>query len=304
MKKELALAYIALAAVCIIWGTTYLALRIAVLHFPPFLFTAIRQSIAGLLLIAFMVYVAKAPRPTKEQLLNQAIGGFFMISLGNGLVAWSEMHIPSGVAAIICSLMPVLVIIINLSVNREERPTVPIMIGVAMGLLGIVMIFGEHVSDFSTQYIIGIVLTFIAVASWAGGSIWIKRHNTASNPFLNAGLQMFFGGVLLFPVSLVADNLESVSWSPEAVYSLLYLIVFGSIIAYASYSYSLRKLPMTIVSLYAYVNPLVAVLLGWAVLDEKLNLQIGIAILITIAGIYIVNRGYQLRNLWKAQFSK
>lgn len=304
MKKELALAYIALAAVCLIWGTTYLALRIAVLHFPPFLFTAIRQTTAGLLLITFMIYVAKAKWPSKEQLINQAIGGFFMISLGNGLVAWSEMHIPSGVAAIICSLMPVLVIIINLSINREEKPTVPILIGVVMGLLGIVMIFSEHINEFSTQYIIGIVMTFLAVASWAGGSIWIKRHNTTSNPFLNAGLQMFFGGFLLFPVSLAADNLESVSWSPEAVYALIYLIVFGSIIAYASYSYSLRKLPMTIVSLYAYVNPIVAVLLGWAVLNEKLNMQIGIAILITIAGIYIVNRGYQLRNLWKAQFSK
>jgi drug/metabolite transporter (DMT)-like permease len=304
VKKELALAYIALAAVCLIWGTTYLALRIAVLHFPPFLFTAIRQTTAGLLLIVFMIYVAKATWPSKEQLINQAIGGFFMISLGNGLVAWSEMHIPSGVAAIICSLMPVLVIIINLSVNREEKPTAPILIGVVMGLLGIVMIFSEHINDFSTQYIMGIVMTFLAVASWAGGSIWIKRHNTTSNPFLNAGLQMFFGGFLLFPVSLAADNLDSVSWSPEAAYSLIYLIVFGSIIAYAAYSYSLRKLPMTIVSLYAYVNPIVAVLLGWAVLNEKLNMQIGIAILITIAGIYIVNRGYQLRNLWKAQFSK
>jgi drug/metabolite transporter (DMT)-like permease len=100
------------------------------------------------------------------------------------------------------------------------------------------------------------------------------------------------------------DNLSSVTWTPEAGYSLLYLIIFGSIIAYASYSYALRKLPMTIVSLYAYVNPLVAVVLGWVVLDEKLNTKIGIAILITIAGIYIVNRGYQLRKLWKTQFSK
>ena len=304
LKKEHAIAYLALVVVCIIWGTTYLALRIGVLHFPPFLFTAIRQTIAGGLLIGFMVIVGKAKWPSKEQLFNQAIGGFFMISLGNGLVAWSEMHIPSGLAAIICSLIPVLVIIINISFNSEEKPTIPIIIGLIMGLLGIVMIFGEHVNDFSSKYIMGIVMTFLAVASWAGGSIWIKKHNTASNPFLNAGLQMFFGGFLLFPVSLVADNLENITWSPEAIYSMLYLIVFGSIIAYASYSYSLRKLPMTIVSLYAYANPLVAVILGWLVLDEKLNTRIGIAILITIAGIYIVNRGYQLRNLWKAQFSK
>jgi len=108
----------------------------------------------------------------------------------------------------------------------------------------------------------------------------------------------------LIPFSLAFDDLSAVSWSPEAVYALLYLIVFGSLVAYASYSYALRKLPMTIVSLYAYVNPLVAVLLGWLVLDEKLNIKIIGAFLLTIAGIYIVNKGYQLRNEWKAQFSR
>lgn len=304
MKRDLLIAYIALGAVCIIWGTTYLALRIAVLHFPPFLFTAIRQTTAGLLLAGFMILIAKTALPPKAHLLRQAIGGFFMITLGNGLVAWAEMHIPSGIAAIICSLMPVLVILINLSVNKEEKPTAPIILGVAIGLAGIVMIFGEHINDFSSQYIMGIIMTFAAVFSWAAGSIWIKKHNSNSNPFLNAGLQMFFGGLWLFPMSLFFDDLRAVHWSPEAGYAMLYLIIFGSIIAYAAYSYSLRKLPMTIVSLYAYVNPLVAVVLGWLVLNEKLNMHIGIAILITVAGIYIVNRGYQLRSLWKAQFSR
>ncbi len=305
MKRDLLIAYIALGAVCVIWGTTYLALRIAVLHFPPFLFTAIRQITAGLLLLGFLFAIMKTPRPTKEHIIRQAIGGFFLISLGNGLVAWSEMHIPSGIAAIICSLMPMVVILINLSINREEKPTIPIVLGVAIGLTGIIMIFGEHFSEFSnTQYLMGILATLVAVLSWAAGSIWIKKHNANSNPFLNAGLQMFFGGLFVLPFSFLFDDLHVVSWSPEVAWSMLYLIIFGSIIAYASYSYALRKLPMTIVSLYAYVNPLVAVLLGWIVLDEKLNIKIGIAILITVAGIYIVNRGYQLRDLWKAQFSR
>lgn len=305
MKKELLFAYLALAAVCIIWGTTYLALRIAVLHFPPFLFTVIRQLTAGVLLVGFMVTLGKAAWPSREHIIRQAIGGFFMISLGNGLVAWAEMHIPSGIAAIICSLMPVLVILINLSINKDERPTVPIMLGVALGLVGIILIFSEHISEFSkTEYLLGIILIFTAALSWAGGSIWIKKKNTDSNPFVNAGLQMFFGGFWLIPFSLLFDDLRSVSWSAEAGYSLLYLILFGSIVAYASYSYALRKLPMTIVSMYAYVNPLVAVVLGWLVLDEKLNTQIGIAFILTVAGIYIVNKGYQLRDAWRAQFSR
>jgi drug/metabolite transporter (DMT)-like permease len=299
------IAYAALAAVCLIWGTTYLALRIAVLHFPPFLFTAIRQTTAGLILLAFMFTVGKAAWPTRQHFIRQAIGGFFMLSLGNGLVAYAEMEIPSGVAAIICSLMPVVVILLNLFSNKEEKPNAPIIIGVILGLVGIVMIFGQHVAEFSNaQYIIGIILTFGAVVAWAGGSIWMKKKNTDSNPFVNAGIQMLFGGIWCFPLSFAFDDLTNVTWSSEAVWSLAYLIIFGSLIAYASYSYALRKLPMTIVSMYAYINPLVAVLLGWIVLSEKLNIQIIIAFLLTVAGIYIVNRGYQLRNEWKAQFSR
>lgn len=299
------LPYLALAAVCLIWGTTYLALRIAVLHFPPFLFSAIRQTIAGLILAGSVLAFMKIKFPSKQHLIRQAIGGFFLMTLGNGLVAWGEVHIPSSIAAIICSLMPLMVILINLSINRDEKPNLPIAIGVALGLVGIVMIFGEHLNEFSTPgYTLGIISIFGAVISWAAGSIWIKKHNADSNPFLNAGLQMLFGGLFMLPASLVFDDLSNVSWSPEAGWSMLYLIVFGSIIAYACYSYALRKLPMTIVSMYAYINPLVAVLLGWLILDEQLTVRMGIAIVITVAGIYIVNRGYQLRTLWKAQFSK
>ena len=166
------------------------------------------------------------------------------------------------------------------------------------------LLFSEHIASFSrTEYIIGIVFTFAAVLAWAGGSIWIKKHHTDSNPFVNAGLQMFFGGLFMLPFSLAFDDLSRITWSAEVSWSLFYLIVFGSIIAYASYAYALRKLPMTIVSLYAYINPLVAVVLGWLVLDEILNAKVWIAMALTIAGIYIVNKGYQLRNAWKAQIT-
>ncbi|HEY0653918.1 MAG TPA: EamA family transporter [Chryseosolibacter sp.] len=304
-NRSLYIAYAGLAAVCLIWGTTYLALRIAVLHFPPFLFTALRQTTAGLILLAFMFTVGKAAWPSKEHFFRQAIGGFFMLSLGNGLVAYAEMEIPSGVAALICSMMPVMVIVINFFISKDERPNIPIVIGVILGLIGIVMIFGQHLAEFSNaRYIIGIILTFGAVVAWAGGSIWMKKKNNDSNPFVNAGIQMLFGGIWCFPLSLMFDDLSNVSWSAEAAWSLLYLIIFGSLIAYASFSYALKKLPMTIVSMYAYINPLVAVLLGWLVLDEKLNAQIIVAMLLTIGGIYIVNKGYQLRNEWKAQFSR
>lgn len=304
MNRTSTLPYLALAAVCLIWGTTYLALRIAVLHFPPFLFTAMRQISAGLLLLLFMFTIGKAAFPSRQLLLRQSIAGFFMISLGNGLVAWAEMHIPSGIAAIICSLMPVLVILMNVAIDRDERPTFPIIVGVILGLLGIVVMFGEDLSAFSNSaYVLGIAFTFTAALAWAGASIWIKKKNTESNLFVNAGLQMFFGGLWLLPLSLIFDDLSIVRWSAEVGWSLAYLIVFGSIVAYASYAYALRKLPMTIVSLYAYINPLVAVVLGWMILGETLNIRIWFAMFLTITGIYVVNRGYQLRDAWRAQFS-
>jgi len=298
-------AYIALSAICIIWGTTYLALRIGVLHFPPFLFVIIRQLASGILLGGFVLIFFKASWPTRENIIRQAIAGFFMISLGNGLVAYAEVSIPSGVAAILCSLMPMMVILVNLAINRDERPTVPIFFGVVVGLLGIVMIFSEHLKEFSNfNYRVGILLIFTAVVSWAGASVWLKKKNSEGNLFLNTALQMFFGGVWLIPCTFLFDDLQAVTWTNEAAIALAYLIIFGSIVAYACYSYALRKLPLTILSLYAYVNPVVAVILGWLVLNEKLNLMIALAICVTVAGIYIVNRGYFVGKQWKTQATR
>lgn len=299
------IAYLALGAVCIIWGTTYLALRIGVTQFPPFLFSVMRFLCAGPILLGFMLTVGKAKLPGRKGIFNQAVAGLLMVTLGIAVVGWAEMYVSSGLAAIICSMMPIWVVLINVSVNRNERPTFPIVLGLLIGLSGIVMIFGEHLSDFSdSRYTFGIALTFLANLSWAVGSVWTKKKNDQTNPFLNAGLQMFFGGLFLIPLSLIFDDYSTIHWSGGVISALVYLILVGSVAGYACYLYAVKKLPMTIVSLYAYINPIVAVLLGWLVLDEKLNMRIGIAILITIAGIYIVNKGYQLRDVWKAQFSK
>ena len=292
------LAYLALGAVCIIWGTTYLALRVGVTQFPAFLFSMIRFLIAGPVLILFMLTIGKAEWPDKKTLINQAVAGFFMITVGVSVVGWGEMYVSSGVAAVICSVMPIWTILINLIVSKDERPNWLIVLGLATGLGGIILIFSEYLTEFSdSNYVIGIVMTFLANLCWAIGSIWTKKKNQNTNPFLNAGLQMLFGGLLLIPFSLILDDYSSVQWSGEIIYTLAYMIVVGSIGAYACYSYAIKKLPMTIVSLYAYINPIVAVILGWLILNEKLNLRIGLAIFITITGIYLVNRGYQLKNL-------
>jgi drug/metabolite transporter (DMT)-like permease len=248
-----------------------------------------------------MLLVGKVPFPKKDNIINQAVGGFFMITLGISVVGWAETYISSGLAAIICSVMPIWTILINFTLNRNEKPNLLIALGLLAGLAGIIFIFGEHLSEFSSaRYTFAIIITFIANISWALGSVWIKKKNQESNPFLNAGLQMFFGGLFLIPLSLLLDDYKTIQWSGEVLISLAYLILIGSVAGYACYSYAIKKLPMTIVSLYAYINPIVAVLLGWLILSEKLNVKIVLSILVTIAGIYLVNRGYNYKQAKKA----
>jgi len=297
IKRENLLAYLCLAGICLIWGTTFLAIRIGVKDFPPFLFAAIRQLSAGVLLSTIIIILQKPKLPTLKHVGQMAVLGFFMITMGNGLVSWAEVFVDSGIAAIICSIMPALVILFNVMLNRSEAPNASIVIGVITGLGGIVLVFSEHLQNFTnTNYTMGIILIFLAIVGWSVGSIFAKRSNQSGNLFLNAGMQMFFGGVWCLPLSFFFDDYSSIHWTPATVYSLIYLIVFGSSVAYALYFYVIAKLPMTIASLYAYVNPLVAVVLGSLILGEKLNFKIGLAFLVTVAGIYMVNRGYQQRE--------
>ena len=294
IKKNILIAYLCLAGICLIWGSTFLVLKIGVSEFPPFLFACLRQTIAGGFLTAFMIVVMGAKLPGGVQVLKQMVGGFLLITLGNGLISFAVHYVPSSVSAIICSAMPVIVILLNLTINRSELPNATIIFGVLAGMGGITMVFSEHLADFSNQnYTTSIVLIFISTFSWACASFLLKKSNETINPFLNAGMQMFFGGLFCLPLSLLFDDYSVTTWSPTMLYSLAYLILIGSVAAQAMYSYALTQLPLTIASMYSYVNPLVAMFLGWLVLSEKINIKIAFAILITVSGIYLVNRGYQ-----------
>ena len=304
-KRSNLLAYLALGAICVIWGTTYLALRVGVTQFPPFLFSSIRFLIAGPILLGLLFMLGKGSKPTRKFLFHQAVSGLLMCTLGVGVVGWAETIVSSGLAAIICSVMPIWVILINIGITSEEKPTIPIVIGLMIGLIGIVLIFGEHVTEFSDpQYAFCIIMAFFGNISWSFGTVWMKQKNQNTDPILAASWQMFFGGVFLIPMSLVFDDYTNIHWTAGSLIAMGHLILFGSVAAYTCLGYAIKKLPVTIVSLYAYINPIVAVVLGGLILNEKLNVQIGIGILITLAGIYIVNRGYQFKEFWKAQFSK
>jgi len=288
-------AYLSLVFICIVWGTTYLAIRVGVLHFPPFLFAAIRQVISGLIIIAVALSLNKKVDLSRSNILHQAIVGFLLITVGNGLVTWGEKTVPSGIAAIICSLMPIVAIFINLASSQREKINAYIVIGMLIGFGGVGLIFKNDLANFNNiNYIVGSVAILIATTSWAYGSIINKKRTEQINPLFNAGLQLFFGGAFLFIASPFVDSYHELNlWKIEVIGSLLYLIVFGSVLAYSAYMYALKQLPMGIVSLYAYINPLVAVVVGYLWLNEQITLFTIGAFMAILVGVYIVKYGYQ-----------
>lgn len=295
MKKESkTMAYLALSVICIVWGTTYYSLRIGVETFPPFLFAAIRMFSASLLLMVGLKLAGKLII-TKQVLIAQFILGFLMIALGNGVIGWSERYIPSGLAALIVSILPVYIILINYLVGIEKRkPNGKILLGIIGGFCGILLIFKDNLKDFvNPDYFWGTVLAFLACLAWAFGSVYSKKVSTG-NLLTNASFQMFFGSIILFAMSGFLDDFSELkSISTASIGALVYLILVGSVLAYPCYIYALDKLPIGLVSLYSYINPFIALLLGYFLLQEELTPITWSALIAVLMGIYCINKGYQ-----------
>jgi drug/metabolite transporter (DMT)-like permease len=288
-------ALIALTYICFIWGTTYLAIRIGVLHFPAFLFAGIRQSIAGLLLIPFALYFNKQKDLSLRNIGRQMLIGFLMLTLGNGCVSWGEKFVPSGVAALICSIMPMFAVGFNLISNPKDHFNLLIALGMFLGVAGVALIFRQNLADLGNPaYLKGMASVFLATCTWALGSIINKKDSQARNPMFNSALQLFFGGIFMLLLSPWVDDLHHINWhQPHAFAALLYLIIFGSLIAYAAYMYALTHLPLGLATIYAYINPMVAVVLGFLVLHETLNLFTALSFIAIALGVWLVNRGYK-----------
>lgn len=291
-------AYLALLYICIVWGTTYLAIRVAVLHYPAFLFAAIRQVIAASIIMLIGVGMSRKIDWSKNNLWHQAKVGFLLITVGNGLVSWSERFIPSGVAALICSLMPLSAVIINLFSGKKEQINAPIILGILTGICGVGLIFKDNIADLgNSAYLLGILGTFVATTAWSLGSVINKKRTAQINPVFNSGLQLMFGGIFLFCFSPIMDSYADMNFfQPDVLWPMLYLVSFGSVLAYTAYMYALKELPVGIVSLYAYINPLVAVILGYFFLQEKLTWFTACAFATIVLGVYLVNYGYRKQH--------
>ncbi len=297
-------AYLALIFICIIWGTTYLVIRVGVQHFPAFLFAAIRQVISAAVIMAIGYGMNRKLDFSKSNLLHQAIVGFLLITVGNGLVSWGERFVPSGAAALICSMMPLCTVIIGLVSSKNEKINLPIIIGMVLGICGIALIFKDNIADLANpSYLLGMLGIFCATTSWALGSVINKKRHNQVNPVFNAGLQLLFGGIFLFIASPAIDDYSAGLnfWQIDVIWPMIYLVSLGSIAAYTAYIYALKELPIGIVTLYAYINPLVAVILGYFILNEQLTWFTALAFLTVVAGVYSVNYGYRKQQKQKLE---
>ncbi len=295
MKSNLK-AYIALAIVCIFWGTTYLALRIGVLGFPPFLFSGIRQVAAGVLLFIAMAFMGKIEKLSWSDIGKQALPGILLITLGNGIIGWAELYIPSGLAALIVSVMPIYVVVLNVISGKEQKQfNWKIIMGFVLGCAGIILIFKDNLADLGRpEYLWGILASFGACLFWAIGSIYLKSNTFRTSAYSNAAIQFTSGGLGCFVFSLIFDDYSQLdSITSDSLWALLYLTLVGSLLAYMSYLYAIKHLPIVLVSTYAYVNPVIAILLGVVILSEKITMITIMALAATLYGVYLINKGYR-----------
>lgn len=294
-------AYLALAFICFFWGTTYLALRIGVSGFPPILFAGIRQTCAGLMLMAFVLMTKRNIKISMEDIRYQFIPGFLMITIGNGVVAWASKFLPSGITAIIVSIMPVYVVLIHLMKGDSKTLNRKIIAGLLLGIAGLMLIFKDHLLEIAQpEYFWSIIVILFSAFGWALGSVYLKEKPGNNHPFVHAALQLMIGGVLMLLISPFLEPWSEVKTMPlSSLWAMLYLIVFGSILAYICYLYALKHLPVGLVAVHAYVNPVVAVLLGYIILDEPVTFLTLLAMFTILAGVYLMNRGYNSTSLSK-----
>lgn len=291
-------AYLALIYICIVWGTTYLAMKVGVRHFPAILFAGLRQTAGGLILMPAALLLSKEKDLSAKNILRQMLVGFLMLTIGNGGVTWGVRHIPSGTAALVCSMMPIFAVMFNLVASKKERLNWAIASGMILGFCGVGLIFRDNVGAISKPaYLGGVLVVLFGNSGWALGSIVNKKNSAQVNPFFNSGLQLFFGGIFMLLLSPVVDDYHDFQpWNADGILALIYLIIFGSALAYAAYMYALKILPVGIATLYSYINPLIAVLAGYLFLNEALNIYTALAFITIAISVYLVNRGYRQQH--------
>lgn len=285
--------WIALLALYIVWGSTYLGIRFAVETIPPFLHASLRFLISGAILYIWR-RAAGDTAPTAGNWKSTAIVGAALLLGGNGLVAWAEQTVPSGIAALLITTSPFWLVLFESMRAGGTKPTGQAILGLVVGFLGVFILIGpaEITGGEGGFDTFGSILLLLAPLFWSMGSIYAKNADMPKSTLLSTGMQMLTGAVALFIVSVIKGELSGFSFglvSMRSWLALLYLITFGSLIGFVSYGWLLHNAPISLVSTYAYVNPVVAVLLGNLLADEPLNGRILIAAAIIIGSVVLIN---------------
>jgi len=287
-------AYLAWITICIVWGTTYLAIRIGVTDLPPMLFAGLRWIIAGAML-TILLNLRGYPFPKFNDLKHLAVVGIALIGIANGLVVVAEQWIPSGLTALILSTLPFWMVGLESLLPNGPKLNWFILAGLFLGTSGVVLIFAQDLNiTLEFNVFLGGLCLFGAVVSWALGSIYWKYKQLSVRPIMGASIQMLIAGILQTLLGFALGEQNSFQLTQNGFWALAYLIVFGSILGYASYIYSVSNLPLSLVSTYAYINPVIALLLGWYFLDEPITFTVFIAAGLILIGVSLVKRGSTL----------
>jgi drug/metabolite transporter (DMT)-like permease len=281
-------AYLALAAVCLFWGTTYLGIRMALESFPPAILIALRYFLSGgILLIAARLRGAHIPRG--RELRNTIISGIFVIGIGNGALSWAELIVPSGLASLIITVSPFWFIIFEALVPGGVKPHGPTIFGMVVGFAGACILFlpGAGATSVNIQTLTGFAILQLGCVAWCLGSIFQRRQATEAHPIVTGAVQQLASSLAFVPLALVLPH-GPIVIKARAVWAVAYLVVFGSIIGYSAYAYTIARLPVAIASIYPYVNSVVAVALGWVFYREPFGMREFLAMVVIFLGVGIV----------------
>ncbi len=283
-------ALMALALVCFFWGTTWIATKEGVAHMPPLQMAGIRQLLGGACFVLFFLARGMA-FPRKKEWVPVLVLSVLNFMLSNTLSAWGVKYIPAGLGSIISAIFPLWLVFIVMIVDKEtvKRQTIT---GILLGFAGICVIFYEHLASFLlSEFRFGILLSLAATFSWAFGTLYTKKQAARFNPYFSLGLQMVISGIVLISVSAASGHSIPLGSIPsESWWAIAYLLLFGSIISFVAFLYALQHLPTEQSSIYAYINPIVAILLGAYIFKEPITVFIICGTIITLYGVYLVNR--------------
>ncbi|MFN2637494.1 MAG: EamA family transporter [Gemmatimonadaceae bacterium] len=281
----------AFASIYTVWGSTYLAIRYAVETIPPFLMGGVRFVVSGALLYIWARYRG-APRPSLLHWRNATIAGAFLLLGGNGAVVWAEQSMPSGLTALLVSILPFWLVIIEWVRPPRRRPSGAVLVGLILGFIGIIVLVGPgNMAGDGDVSTLGALVLIVGSLSWAIGSFFSRDAQLPESGLLTTGMEMLGGGILLIIVGLLSREpigFDIYAVSRASTIGLLYLITFGSLIGFTSYIWLLDKVSPARLGTYAYVNPVVAVFLGWAVAGETLSVRTGVAAAIVICAVALI----------------